>query len=412
MLAANFPRRILFGQGSIEFIATLKAKRVFCIVDTVFHQHNPRPFAELEKIFKSQDAAYHIWLGQGQEPTLEYVQESAVAMRKFGPDLIVAIGGGSVLDAAKVMEVYYEHPEITLEQLSDRYNLPPIRRKAKFVAVPTTSGTGSEVTAVAVLYVPSGIQEMPYVKRGIADTQLIPDYVILDPAYTLTMPLHITAATGLDALVHAMEGYVCNKPKNAFSDGFALEAMKRVVTYLPLVMKDPDNLEYRSEMQLAATMGGMELANRGVGASHGMGKQLATLKYMPHGMSVSMMLPAIIRANASVRMREYAEIGRYLGVEAATDAEVVDGLLVILEKLFTDARCPRTIADIGLDRETFLKNMDLLIKNSQNDAAMKGNPREYSVEEIREIFLSLLPEKNRAKNYNPQETRSRPEPRQ
>ncbi|SBW10154.1 putative NADPH-dependent butanol dehydrogenase [uncultured delta proteobacterium] len=389
MLAANFPRRILFGQGSIEFVATLKAKRAFCIVDTVFHQYNPQLFAGLEAIFKKQGTAYHICFGQGQEPTLEYVQESAVAMREFGPDLILAIGGGSVLDAAKVMEVYYEHPEITLAQLSDRFNLPPIRRKAKFVAVPTTSGTGSEVTAVAVLYVPSGNPDMPYVKRGIADTQLIPDYVILDPAYTLTMPASITAATGLDAFVHAMEGYVCNKPKNAFSDGFALEAMKKVVTYLPLVLKEPDNLEYRSQMQIAATMGGLELASRASGASHGIGKQVATLKHMPHGTSVTMMLPAVIRANASVCLKEYAAIARYIGVNAADDKEALEGLLAVLEDLLTVAKCPRTIADIGLDKETFMKNLDLLITNSQNDAAMKGNPRELSPEEIRGILMTI-----------------------
>lgn len=393
MLAANFPRRILFGQGSIDFIATLKVERAFCIVDTVFHQFNPQLFAELEAIFKKQGIEYHVCFGQGQEPTLAYVQEAAVSMREFEPDCIIAIGGGSVLDAAKVMEVYYEHPNITLEQLSDRFNLPPIRRKAKFVAVPTTSGTGSEVTAVAVLYVPSGNPEMPYVKRGIADVQLIPDYVILDPSYTLTMPPSITAATGLDAFVHAMEGYVCNKPANAFADGFALEAMKKVVTYLPLVMNEPKNLEYRSQMQIAATMGGLELASRASGASHGMGKQLATLKPMPHGTSVSIMLPQVIRANASVRMREYAEIARYLGVEAVDDREAVEGLLTILENLLKEAGCPRTIADIGLDEETYLKNMDTLIKNSKNDAAMKGNPREYSDGEIRGMFLSILPEK-------------------
>ena len=391
MLAANFPRRILFGQGSIEFVATLKVKRAFCIVDTVFHQYNPQLFAELEAIFKKNETAYHVCFGQGQEPTLEYVQESAVSMREFEPDLILAIGGGSVLDAAKVMEVYYEHPHITLEQLSDRFNLPPIRRRARFVAVPTTSGTGSEVTAVAVLYVPSGNPAMPYIKRGIADTQLIPDYVILDPSYTLTMPFSITAATGLDAFVHAMEGYVCNKPKNAFSDGFALEAMKRVVTYLPRVLKEPHNLEYRSQMQIAATMGGLELASRASGASHGIGKQLATLKHMPHGTSVSMMLPQVVRANASVCMKEYAEIARYLDVKTDNDTEAVDGLLGILEKLLTDAKCPRTIADIGLDEEIYLENMDILIENARNDAAMKGNPREYSDKEIRDILLSLLP---------------------
>ncbi|MCC8194875.1 MAG: iron-containing alcohol dehydrogenase [Deltaproteobacteria bacterium] len=389
MLATNFPRRILYGQGSIEFIATLKAKRAFLVVDAVFHQYNPALFAELEAIFKKQGTEYAISFGQGQEPTLDYVREAAAPMREFRPDLIVAIGGGSVLDAAKVMEVYYEHPDITLEQLSDRFNLPPIRRKAKFVAVPTTSGTGSEVTPIGVLFVPSGNPDMPYIKRGIADYQMIPDYVILDPAYTLTMPPSVTAATGLDAFVHAIEGYVCNKPPNAFADGFALEAMKKVVTYLPLVLKEPGNLDYRSEMQIAATMGGLELASRASGASHGVGKQLSTLRHMAHGTSVAIMLPAVIRANAPVRLKEYATIARYLGVEETDDTKALEGLLAILENLLTQAKCPRTIADIGLDRETFMKNLDLLIENSRNDAAMKGNPRELSAEEIRDIFMTI-----------------------
>jgi alcohol dehydrogenase class IV len=358
-------------------------------VDTVFHECNPERFAELEGIFRKQEAEYRICFGQGQEPTLEYVREASALMREFQPDLILAIGGGSVLDAAKVMEVYYEHPEITLERLSERFNLPPIRRRAKFVAVPTTSGTGSEVSPISVLYVPSGNPDLPYVKRGIADYQMIPDYVILEPAYTLTMPSTITAATGLDAFTHALEGYVCNKPPNAFADVFALEAMKKIVKYLPLVMQEPDNLEYRSEMQIAASMAGLELAGRASGAAHATGKQLATLRHMPHGTSVAMMLPAVIRVNASVRLAEYATVARYLGAEDQDDNEALAALLDMLERLFTIAGCPRTIADVGLDRDTLIKHLDLLVENARNDAAMKGNPRDLSPEKIRDIFMTV-----------------------
>ncbi len=392
MLAANFPSRILFGQGSIAFVKTLKARRVFCVVDSVFQEYNSQLFAELTEIFAAKNMEHYICLGQGQEPTLEYVQSAAKEMQAFAPDLIMAIGGGSVLDAAKVMEVYYEHPEITLEALSDRFNLPPIRRKAQFVAVPTTSGTGSEVTSIAVIYVPSNDPEIPYVKRGIADIQLIPDYVILDPAYTVTMPPSITAGTGLDAFVHAIEGYVSNKPQNAFADGFALEAMKRIVKFLPLVMQEPQNLTYRSEMQIAATMAGLELASRASGASHGLGKQLATLKHMPHGTSVSMLLLEVMRANSVVCMAQYAEIARYLGVEEEDDAKAFAALLIIVEKLLTDAKCPRNIKDIDLQKDFFTKNIPLLVKNAQNDPATKGNPRVYTDEEVERIFLTLLPE--------------------
>ncbi|GHV53295.1 NADPH-dependent butanol dehydrogenase [Deltaproteobacteria bacterium] len=394
MIAANFPRRILYGEGSIQFLETLAFTRVHCIVDQVFHTHNAQVFTELEALFKRKNAQHKTTFGQGQEPSLDFVKEAAGELRAFQPDLLLAIGGGSVLDAAKVMEVYYEHPDITDAQLYDRFNLPPLRRKARFVAIPTTSGTGSEVTPMGVLYVDSGNPAMPHVKRGIADNQMIPDYVILDPAFTLSMPASVTASTGLDAFVHAMEAFVCNKPKNAFADGYALEAMKKVSTYLPLVLREPGNLTYRSEMQIAATMGGLALAGRASGASHAVGKQLATLCPLPHGISVSLMLPAVIRRNAQVRLAEYAEIARYIGVAEKDDQAALEGLLSRLDELLRVARCPRTLSDIKQDEAVFRDKLDILVANALNDAAMKGNPVTLSSGEVREIFESLaLPNK-------------------
>ena len=390
MLEAHFPKSILYGEGSIRFLETLNVSRVYLITDEIFHQYNAALFADLDALFAGKGARVLLQFAEGHEPTLGFIKQAAAKLREFAPDLILAIGGGSVLDSAKVLEVYYEHPDITDQALFKRFNLPPLRRKAKFVAVPTTSGTGSEVTPISVLYVPSGNPAIPLIKRGIADHQFIPDHVILEPKFTVTMPASVTAATGLDAFVHAIEAYVSIKPKNLFGDHFALEAMKRVVTYLPLVLTEPTHLGHRLEMQLAATMAGLALAQRASGGSHAVGKQLATLCPLAHGMSVSIMLPDVIRANAAVRLAEYAQIARHLGSTATDDRRALDDLLSIIDRLLTVAHCPRKLSDLRLDKKVLVDNLDLLTKNSIADAAMQGNPRTLSPQEIQQIFLNLV----------------------
>ena len=288
------------------------------------------------------------------------------------------------------MEVYYEHPDISDEKLMDRFNLPPIRRKSKFVAIPTTSGTGSEVTPIAVLYVSSGNPQAPMVKRGIADHQLIPDYVILDPKFTLTLPMSITVSTGLDAFVHSLEAYVSNKPRNIFGDKYALEGMKKVLEYLPKVVDEPNNLGYRAEMQIAATMGGLALANRASGAAHGAGKQLSTFRPIPHGISVAIMVEAVIRRNSKSKMAEYAEIARYLGVESGSDETAVEGLISLWSGLLEKLKFPRTIKDLGIDEASFMERLDAITKNAMEDAAMKANPIEMTYEEIQDLFIGLI----------------------
>ena len=166
-------------------------------MDEIFHRCNPAVIKRVQEIWKEKKAESWLYFGEGSEPTLGFVKDNAKKLIEHQPDLIVAIGGGSVLDAVKVMEVYYEHPNISDEALMDRFHLPPLRRKSRFVAIPTTSGTGSEVTPMGVLYVPNDNPQSPMVKKGIADYQLIPDYVILDPQFTLSMPRSVTISTGL-----------------------------------------------------------------------------------------------------------------------------------------------------------------------------------------------------------------------
>jgi alcohol dehydrogenase class IV len=391
MFQSNFPRKIVFGEGSLEFLTTLDVRRVVLFVDEIFHQYNPKVISRIEEIWKEKKTDFWLYYGEGTEPTLAFVKESAKKLQEHQPDLIVAVGGGSVLDAAKVMEVYYEHPEISDAALMNRFNLPPLRRKSKFVAIPTTSGTGSEVTPISVLYVPSDNPQSPMVKKGITDYQMIPDYVILDPQFTLSMPESVTISTGLDAFVHSLEAFVCNKPKNDFGDKFALESMKKVLTYLPKVLESPQNKAYRAELQLAATMGGLALANRASGAAHGSGKQLSSLRTIAHGTSVAIMVDAVIRCNAKVRLADYAEIARYLGVHAETDEEALEGLLSLWNGLLDTLDFPRTIADLGIDEKIFQEKLDTITRNAMNDAAMKANPIALTYDEVQGLFKSLLP---------------------
>lgn len=390
MLQSNFPRKIVFGEGALSFLKSLDVNRVVIFADRIFCEHNGHVIEEIGSIWKEKGTDHWVFFGEEGEPTLDFVKESSKRLMEHQPDLIIAIGGGSVLDAVKVMEVYYEHPEITDSELMDRFNLPPIRRKSKFVAIPTTSGTGSEVTSIAVLYVASDNPQSPMVKKGIADHQLIPDYVILDPKFTLSLPLSVTVSTGLDAFVHSLEAYVSNRPRNVFGDKYALEGMKKVMEYLPRVVEEPGNLEYRGEMQIAATMGGMALANRASGAAHGAGKQLSAFRSIPHGMSVAVMVEAVIRQNSKTKMAEYAEIARYLGVESDDDEAAVEGLISLWNGLLETLKFPRTIKDLGIEKVHFMEKLDTITKNAMEDAAMKANPIKLTYEEIRSLFISLI----------------------
>lgn len=389
MLQANFPSKIVYGENSLDFLSTLKVSRVVIFADEVFYKFNPDVFKAIDSIFNGMGAQHWLYFGEGTEPTLGFIKENAKKLIEHQPDLILAIGGGSVIDAVKVMEVYYEHPDITNEQLYQRFRLPPLRRKAKLVAIPTTSGTGAEVSPIGVIYVPNNDPKIPQVKKGIADHQFIANYVILDPRFTVTCPRSVTASTAIDAFVHCIEAFVNVNPKNVFTDGFALEGMKKVVEWLPVALEEPKNLEARAQLQLAATMGGLALAGRGSGASHGSGKQIATICHIPHGMSVAIPLDQVIRLNSRVCLAEYAQIARYLGVQASEDAQAVEGLLKIWNDLMTLVAFPRTRSELKIDKKTWDENLDALVKNSQNDAAMKGNPIKLSDAEVRSIFTAL-----------------------
>ncbi|WP_303064176.1 iron-containing alcohol dehydrogenase family protein [Acidaminococcus massiliensis] len=389
MLQANFPNKIVYGLHSLSFLEKIAMNRAVILADKIFCDHNPSVVQLLKEILNERKVEHWFYFAPQGDPTLEFAKEKSKELILHQPDLLIGIGGGSVLDSLKVMDVYYEHPDISLEKILNRFNLPPVQKKAKIVAIPTTSGTGSEVSAVSVLYVPTGNPKLPLVKKGIADYQLIPNYVILDPRFTVTMPFGVTASTGLDAFVHCIEGYVNKNPKNVFMDYFALEGMKKVTENLERVLKNPEDLTARSEMQIAATMGGFMISGRGSGASHGSGKQLATLVHLAHGISVAIPLEQVIRKNSEKCLKEYATIAYYLGLKATSDYDAVEALIAKWNNLLEITKCPRTISELGISREKFEEYLPAIVQNAQKDPAMKGNPIPLSTTEIEKIYRNL-----------------------
>lgn len=389
MLQANFPNKIVYGPHSLSFLEKIAMNRVVILADKIFCEHNPSVVQLLKEILDKRKVEHWFYFAPQGDPTLEFAKEKSQELILHQPDLLIGIGGGSVLDSLKVMDVYYEHPDISLEKILNRFNIPPVQKKAKIVAIPTTSGTGSEVSAVSVLYVPTGNPKLPLVKKGIADYQLIPNYVILDPRFTVTMPFRVTASTGLDAFVHCIEGYVNKNPKNIFMDYFALEGIKKVTENLEKVLKNPEDLKARSEMQIAATMGGFMISGRGSGASHGSGKQLATLVHLAHGISVAIPLEQVIRKNSEKCLKEYATIAYYLGLKYSNDYDAVEALIAKWNNLLEITKCPRTISELGISREKFEEYLPTIVQNAQNDPAMKGNPIPLSTTEIEKIYRNL-----------------------
>ena len=386
----TFPKKIVSGENSLTYLKNLKGKRASLVISGTFARTNPAAVDLVEKILKEIGIAWHIIYSQGQEPTLEYVKESAQKVQEFLPDTIVTIGGGSTIDAAKIMEVLYEYPDISDEDLFKRFNLPSIRNKIKtFIAIQTTSGTGAEVTPFNIVSVKTDNPDIPLIKTAVADYQTIPDVIILDPIFTISMPPAITAATGMDALVHAIEAYISNKPKNVFSDLYALEAIKIVFEYLPKAYKDGKNLIARAKMQYAATMAGIAIANRGTGLAHGIGQQLGPVLGIRHGISVSIVLQAVLEYNEPLRKKEYLKIANHIGITKKNEEETIKIFLEKLKELMESINFPSTIQDIGIEKVAYLKNLDQMAKNAKVNGPTLTNPRVPTIEEIKKIFLTL-----------------------
>lgn len=339
------------------------------------------------------------------DPTLGSAREGAKLIEEYKPDCIIAIGGGSAMDAAKVMWVLYEHPEADFLDMAMRfqdirkriYTFPKMGEKAYFIAIPTSSGTGSEVSPFAVI-----TDESTGIKYPLADYELMPKMAIVDANMMMNSPKGLTAASGIDALVHSIEAYA-SMMATEFTDGLALEAIKTIFKYLPRAYQNGANdLEAREKMANAATMAGMAFANAFLGICHSMGHKLGAFHHLPHGFTVALVLDEVMRFNASEApekmgtfpqyehphtLRRYAEIAESLGIDGYDDWDKLNKLIAKIDELKDAIEMKHTIREYGVEESKFLETLDEMSEQAFDDQCTGANPRYPLISEIKDIYL-------------------------
>lgn len=388
----TLPRDLYHGTGSLETLKTLTGKKAIVVVGG----GSMKRFGFLDKaVAYLKEAGMEVELFEGVEPdpSVETVMKGAEAMRKFQPDWIVAMGGGSPIDAAKAMWVFYEYPDTTFEEIITPFSFPTLRTKAKFCAIPSTSGTATEVTAFSVI-----TDYHKGIKYPLADFNITPDVAIVDPELAETMPKKLVAHTGMDAMTHAIEAYVSTLHCN-YTDPLALHAIKMIHNNLK---KSYDgDMEARAAMHDAQCLAGMAFSNALLGIVHSMAHKTGaayTGDHIIHGCANAMYLPKVIKYNSKNEeaANRYAEIASFIGLSGATTEEKVDSLIAELRSMNDQLDIPQGIKNYGksgikadtsiIDEKEFLEKLPEVAKNAIADACTGSNPRQPSQEEMEELL--------------------------
>ena len=395
------PPKVYFEYGSLQYLAKLKGKNAVIVTDPLMVKLD-----YVDKVLyhlKKTGMDYQIFSEVEPDPSVETVEKGCRLMQDFEPDVIIALGGGSAIDAAKGMWLFYECPETDFGHLRLKFAdirkrtfpFPTLGRKATFVAIPTTSGTGSEVTAFAVI-----TDKQKKIKYPLTDYELTPDIAILDPELVLTVPKSVTADTGMDVLTHAIEAYVSVMASD-YTDALAEKAIKLVFEYLPLAYQDGKHKEAREKMHNASCLAGMAFTNAFLGLNHSMAHILGGKFHLPHGRANAILLPYVIQYNAAKPSKfaafpqyefyqapeRYAEIARFLGLPAATTEEGVTSLIQAIRNLNGEFGIPLSLQETGISREEFQREVAEMADIAFNDQCTGANPRMPLVAEIEELYL-------------------------
>ncbi|MEM2144058.1 MAG: iron-containing alcohol dehydrogenase [Candidatus Jordarchaeaceae archaeon] len=366
---------LIRGLGSIAM--TREKKRAFFVTDEPL-----RKLAEsLIPVFKTAGFTTNICCKAEPEPPIPIVDEIAKEMQEFEPDLLVAVGGGSAIDACKAAWIKYEKPETDLGSLIPLMPIG-IRKKALMMAVPTTAGTGSEATFSMVLSDP---KSEPPRKIAVSHPEVIPDYVALIPEMTLGMPLALTVGTGLDALSHAFEAFINRQWSSPLTDALAIGAIKTIMKYLPIVYRNPKSIEGRFQMQMAAFMAGMAFGNSSAALTHSLGHSLGKIFKIHHGLAVGIFIPYILKYEAKMT-EDYMELAKSLGIEAKNKEEYLDKLVNKFVDFMKDLGVSIALKDLNISRSDFEKQLDYLAKYAMEDPTVVQSMRPTSEEELRKIF--------------------------
>lgn len=406
MLWFRAPEKVYIKKGCLpvaleELSHVMKKKRCFIVTDEFLYTHGYTKVItnKLEEMGLEHATFFNV----KPDPTLSCAIEGTKMMNDFKPDVIIAVGGGSAMDAAKIMWVMYEHPEVDFMDMAMRfmdirkrvYEFPKMGEKAYFIAVPTSAGTGSEVTPFAVITDDESGNKYP-----LADYELLPKMAIVDCDMMMDAPKGLTAASGYDAAVHAIEAYASMMATD-YTDGIAIEALKNIFEYLPRAYRDGSDVEAREKMANAATMAGMAFANAFLGLCHSMAHKLGAFHHIAHGIANALILDEVIRFNANdvpTKMgtfpqydhphtkRRYAEIAEQLNLGGSTDSEKVERLIAKLDELKKTIEIKDTIRDYGISEEDFLSSLDEMSEKAFDDQCTGTNPRYPLIEEIKEMY--------------------------
>ncbi len=409
MLWFRAPEKIYIKKGCLpvaldELKNVMGKKRAFVVTDKFLYENGyTKPITDK---LDEMGIVHTTFSNVAPDPTLASAKEGAAQMATFKPDTIIALGGGSAMDAAKIMWVLYEHPEADFMDMAMRfidirkrvYTFPKMGEKAYFIAVPTSAGTGSEVTPFAVI-----TDEKTGVKYPLADYELLPNMAIIDTDFHMSAPKGLTAASGIDAVTHALEAYAAMLATD-YTDGLALKSLKTVFTYLPRAYENGQtDVEAREKMANAATMAGMAFANAFLGVCHSMAHKLGAFHHLPHGVANALMIEEVLRFNAAetpVKMgtfsqydhphtlARYAEVADYLGVKGNTDEEKLEGLIEKINDLKAQVGIKETIKDYGIDEKVFLETLDEMTEQAFDDQCTGANPRYPLMSEIKQMYLN------------------------
>ena len=408
MLWFRAPEKVYMKRGCLpvaleELKNVMNKKRVFIVTDTFLYE-NGYTKVVTDKL-DEMGIVHETFFNVAPDPTLACAKEGAKLIDAFKPDCIIAIGGGSAMDAAKIMWVLYEHPEVDFLDMAMRfmdirkrvYTFPKMGEKAYFIAVPTSAGTGSEVTPFAVITDETTGQKYP-----LADYELLPKMAIVDADMMMNAPKGLTSASGIDALVHSIEAYV-SMMATEFTDGLAIEAIKTIFEYLPRAYENGANDPIaREKMANAATMAGMAFANAFLGICHSMGHKLGAYHHLAHGVTVGLVLDEVMRFNAEEvptkmgtfpqyeyphALKRYAEIADSLNLGGNTDQEKLERLINKIDELKERVGFKKTIKDYGISEEDFLSTLDEMSEKAFDDQCTGANPRYPLISEIKEIYL-------------------------
>ncbi len=394
------PERIFFEPGSLSYLEKLQGKRAFIVADKFMDRLGY--VSKVMQHLKKANFDINVFLDVEPDPSTETVMKGTAQMNSFEPDVIIALGGGSAMDAAKGMWLFYENPDIDFNGLKLRFmdirkrafKFPHLGKKSKLVAIPTTSGTGSEVTSFAVI-----TDKENNIKYPLADYELTPDIAIIDPQLVMTVPPSVTADTGLDVLTHAIEAYVSVMASD-YTDALALKAIELVFKYLPIAYKDGNNAVAREKMHNASCIAGMAFTNAFLGVNHSIAHKLGSEFHIPHGRANAIMLPHIIKYNGSNPSKlvsfpkyeyykapeKFREIAKFLGLNHSTCEEAVDNLVDAVRNLMIELNIPTTLSQCGVTKDHLDSVLYTLADEAFEDQCTTANPRLPLVSEIAELI--------------------------